>query len=1289
MKKAGFVFVLLVAAVAVFADSPPETFPPGSYPPSSYSTKMDLVSSFDVSVNASSNLVLNFRALGDPAEYTGDYTIYRRSLGTGSWVSQDAVSYNSLSWTDTTAVVGSEYEYRVSSSSSHVAQGSGAYYTHGYVAGGVRVDRTGSRGRMILLMDSTITNALAYEIQRLKQDLAGDGYEVYELAVPGDYDSEPWDGAADAYSVKTNLVALYNSISGEKPVSLYILGHVPVPWSGTSMPTPDFHLLSGKKVADSYYGDMDGTWTDTGTANPDGTDYDNNPGDYSWDQDYIPSDLEMSVGRVDLYELHDFYPQTQTELLRGYLDKAHRFRLNQLNVGKKFMHEAGNQIADEFAFRSGVALNGLGNYEYGDPESDGVDGIISYVKKYALTNGMNYLWCDKASGGGSIGGWSSQGFSSSFFAAEGSSAAFWTGWQSWYWCWGAERSMVRSVCAADGVGLGFVPIARCGWFFHHAALGHPAATSVKASINNDRTSGPYLFEKTEPIQSPAGGNDDARKALMSWIGDPTLHFYPVTPASNLTATLNGGDAELSWSASPEADEGYHVYRATNTFGPFTKLTSGGSISNGVVSGTIHYTDASAPAGKKVYMVRAVKLETTGAGTVLMPAQGVFSILSDAATPVLAVTPDSGALTMPVLTSSNAAVHVLSITNIGGGALSGMSAASHADWLDVTLDTNVPNVTLSLNSAADDYDVDNYLGSFTLSATGADPLTVPVSLNVFGTQAVVSASHDTYVSSDTPTENFGDLSTIRIDDSPLQAGYYQFNMTNSVGAVIDKATLHMLTYIASGESVAVSRFNDDSWDESTLTYDNRPSDSNIGTVIDSQVTLNEKWMVYDVTEFASEEVTSGDGILSFYVHLSGSGLNTRFYSKESEGQEPQLRVTFKTIPDIELSSPAVVVPEGSTNSVGIKLSMLPEQTHTVTVARVSGDTNLTLQGTSQFEFTTNNWSTYQWATLSAAEDDDWADSNAIFECSADGLQTKQVTATEADNDENPNRTLPFTETFEPLTAGTLAGQHGWSGGGTVQTSTVYGGSQALALTNETASHTFDDHPTNVWVTLWAQPIFSEAAGDIPTNASAFFYVDTNAQIVAYSNQTAITLTTPTVSNGWNKFEVFCDYSSKVWKLSLNGTEMFDDFAFYSDQAAFSAIELMEGTAGNSFFDDLEITDSQDDADGDGLPDWWETLYYGGATNANPLATASNGVDTVEDAYIAGINPTNPAAFFVLESLEPLQWTAASGRVYAIYWTSNLLNGFGIPWKTNLTDGAYTDTTHTAENDGFYKIEVELK
>ena len=95
-------------------------------------------------------------------------------------------------------------------------------------------------------------------------------------------------------------------------------------------------------------------------------------------------------------------------------------------------------------------------------------------------------------------------------------------------------------------------------------------------------------------------------------------------------------------------------------------------------------------------------------------------------------------------------------------------------------------------------------------------------------------------------------------------------------------------------------------------------------------------------------------------------------------------------------------------------------------------------------------------------------------------------------------------------------------------------------------------------------------------------------------------------------------------------------------------------------------------------------------------AANTDYTVMECYIAGISPIDPDAFFLISDLSPLtsgnilQWQNASGRVYSVYWTSNLLSGFGIDPLTNgITGGAFTDSTHAAEAEGFYKIEVELK
>jgi len=114
----------------------------------------------------------------------------------------------------------------------------------------------------------------------------------------------------------------------------------------------------------------------------------------------------------------------------------------------------------------------------------------------------------------------------------------------------------------------------------------------------------------------------------------------------------------------------------------------------------------------------------------------------------------------------------------------------------------------------------------------------------------------------------------------------------------------------------------------------------------------------------------------------------------------------------------------------------------------------------------------------------------------------------------------------------------------------------------------------------------------------------------------------------------------------------------------------------------------DTDGDGLPDWWEEQYFSGSTNANPTATCSNEVNTVRDAYIAGLDPNDALSFFELSNVwNRLWWNATSGRVYNIYWTTNLLNTFQ-PLKTNFTGNSFTDTTHGVEEKCFYKIDVRL-
>lgn len=116
-------------------------------------------------------------------------------------------------------------------------------------------------------------------------------------------------------------------------------------------------------------------------------------------------------------------------------------------------------------------------------------------------------------------------------------------------------------------------------------------------------------------------------------------------------------------------------------------------------------------------------------------------------------------------------------------------------------------------------------------------------------------------------------------------------------------------------------------------------------------------------------------------------------------------------------------------------------------------------------------------------------------------------------------------------------------------------------------------------------------------------------------------------------------------------------------------------------------TETDLDGDGLPNDWEEEYFGGPTNANPNALCANGADSVLQAFIAGIDPTDPAARFGLHLAQPLSWNSASGRQYTVYRTTNLLEDFQ-PLQTGIVGGSFTDVVHGAELKNYYKIGVEL-
>jgi len=99
----------------------------------------------------------------------------------------------------------------------------------------------------------------------------------------------------------------------------------------------------------------------------------------------------------------------------------------------------------------------------------------------------------------------------------------------------------------------------------------------------------------------------------------------------------------------------------------------------------------------------------------------------------------------------------------------------------------------------------------------------------------------------------------------------------------------------------------------------------------------------------------------------------------------------------LTSGSVTVPEGGTATFDVSLSRAPASAVTYTVARASGDADITVQSGASLTFDATNWDVPQRVTLAAAQDADNVDGVATISLSAPRLDARTVTATEADDE----------------------------------------------------------------------------------------------------------------------------------------------------------------------------------------------------------------------------------------------------------------------------------------------------
>jgi hypothetical protein len=426
---------------------------------------------------------------------------------------------------------------------------------------------------------------LANEIETLIADIEGDGWEVIRKDVLR---------VASVKHVKSVIVDAYN-LDPVNTRAVFLLGHVPVPYSGNI--NPDGHAdHMGAWPADVYYGDMDGVWTDlygpgTSTASPARTQ--NYPNDGRFDQSLVPGDVELQVGRVDFNDMPAF-SQTETQLTRNYLNKDHDYRKKIFTPVKRAV------VDDNFGYFGSEAFAASGFKNFGPLV--GPANVVSADYITTMTS-ASYLWSY-----GCGGGWytSASGIgTTASLSASSLQGVFTMLFGSYFGDWDSQDNFLKAPLA-QGKTLTNVWSGRPHFQFHHMALGENIGYGLLLTQNNP---GNLYFA------SPTGITGKwVHSALM---GDPTLRNDVVAPVSNVVAAKTGFHCHISWSASTEtALAGYNIYMKNDTNATFIKINAAPVTSTTYTDNCLMYK------GVYTYMVRPIKLEQTPSGTYYNMGEGL-------------------------------------------------------------------------------------------------------------------------------------------------------------------------------------------------------------------------------------------------------------------------------------------------------------------------------------------------------------------------------------------------------------------------------------------------------------------------------------------------------------------------------------------------------------------------------------------------------------------------------------------------------------------------------------------
>ncbi|MDA7803698.1 T9SS type A sorting domain-containing protein [Crocinitomix sp.] len=527
-----------------------------------------------------------------PNYAVGDtYYIWKKEKGTIGWGSTIATvsSGEPLMYTDDDVQVGTSYEYMIQLGSG------GIIIAWSYINSGIQVPLNPNKGDFLILLDETFADVLAPEIAILETDLYTEGWMPKTITI---------DPTSTPMEVKAEILSQYAELPNL--IGLYLLGDIPVPYSGDLY--PDYYYShKGAWPSDVYYADMFGEWTDTDVTVTVATDPRNHniPGDGKFDQSKVPSTINLQVSRVDFSNLSVF-AETEEELLRNYLNKAHEFKTAAyIPTDRGLIDQSSLSYSLE-----GFAQNGYRNFTafFG---SDNVEELDYWT----VLNESDYLWsygCGDGTYSLANGLNGPSALTSTHMAAGFSQSTFNMLYGSFFGDWDTPNNLMRS-SLANGKSLSCSWAGRPNWHYHHMAMGENIGYSAQVSQD--------VFSDYFSLTLGDGTFITFEGVHVAQLGDPSLRMYYVAAPSDVLVERDVEIANLSWSASIDPDiDGYNVYRRTES-GLWSKVNSD------IITET-SFTDMTVPgAGDYIYLVKAAKLKTNASGSFYNESLGVVGEIS--------------------------------------------------------------------------------------------------------------------------------------------------------------------------------------------------------------------------------------------------------------------------------------------------------------------------------------------------------------------------------------------------------------------------------------------------------------------------------------------------------------------------------------------------------------------------------------------------------------------------------------------------------------------------------------